>query len=487
MSIFDFFKTSGTQELLTKQIANRNYLNRQILRYLNNTPVWMEDNPEKYVDDGYMFNPDVYSVINQITKAASAVPPVVQKIVNEKKAREYFRIKHFMRNKSSLSLLKKSIDLKEQAFEEAPESDLAKMLERPNPLQSFPEWLENTLGFKLVTGNSYVHGVELTDKRIGEMWVMPAQYTRIHADSNFEGLISGYSINLFGYEEEIPEELVMHLKYWNPDYDANGSHLYGMSPMKVLRQIIRNSNDAQTAQSKAFKNMGAAGMLFPDDPDIAELTEKQQSQIQKHFKKNAAGPENFKSALVTSVKMGWQSFGMSPVDMAILESMRESRRIICNVYNGFPMILLNDSESTTYNNIQEARKRLYLDIVIPELELLYSELNRWLTKPQENLDGVKVPARFNDAKYFIDYDVSGIEALADDMKSKVEWVTKLYDMGLPPNRAIEEMGFDPVDNPLFDEPWVDFNKVPISQVMNDPTLTEEEKSLALLEYARNGN
>jgi len=477
------FKTSGTKDLLKKQ-AEMNRINRQIFRYMSgNTPVWIDDNPEAYIDDAFSFNPDVYSIVSQMTKAASAVPFVVNEVVDEKKAQKYDRLLKSQSYKSGTKWINQAKKLKEEAFEEvSPDNDLYKLLERPNPLQAFPEFIENLLGFKFITGNTYAHGVELTDGRFGEMWVMPAQYVRILAGADIEGLISGYNLDYIGYKEPIPAESVMHLKYWNPDYSYAGSHLYGMSPLKAFRRAIKNSNDGSTALSKAFQNMGASGMVFPDDPDVGELTEEQRSQIERFFKQKGGNPDNYKSVLATSAKFGYTAFGMSPVDLEILSSMRESRRIICNAY-GFPSILLNDSEKTTYNNMQEARKQLYMDVLIPELVRTYSELNRWLTQPYK-VDGVQKPARFNDKNYRIDFDVSGIEALADDMKAKAEWLNTAW--WVTPNEKRSEMDFEADENPLFDEPWIGMSQLPLSKITGAPEMTEEEKSVALLEYAKNG-
>jgi HK97 family phage portal protein len=460
----------GLSDALKKAVKpNRNYLNEQIFkRFSNNAPIFLDDNAESYINNAYGFNADVYAVVTGILRACSSVPFVVHEVVDEKKALKYKRLKSFNRNTTNPTSLKKAMDIKEQAFIEAPDSDLYKLLDRPNPLQAFPEFLENMLGFKLITGNTYVHGVELTDKRFSELWVMPAQYTRIIADNSVEGLIKEYILELFGYQEPIPAESVMHLKYWNPNYDVNGSHLYGVSPLKSLRTVIRNSNDGHTSLSRAFKNMGSEGMVFVDDPDVDSLTQEQVSQLERDLKRRGAGPENYKSWLVTSSKMGFVPFGMSPVDLEILDSIAHSRRSICSAF-GYPSQLLNDNESSTYNNMAEARKQLYLDICIPELERVYSELNRWLL-PRFNKDG---------KTYHIDYDVSGLEALADNMKEKAEWLNIAW--WLDPNEKRREMDYETKDDPTMDEVWVDFNKTPLSG-MASPMLTEEQAKILKGEY-----
>ena len=44
----------------------------------------------------------------------------------------------------------------------------------------------------------------------------------------------------------------------------------------------------------------------------------------------------------------------------------------------WPVVLLNNTESSTYNNVKEAKKALYQNCVIPELLKIQDELNRWL-------------------------------------------------------------------------------------------------------------
>lgn len=46
-----------------------NELNRQLFRYHRGMPISLDDTQNAYVEDGYELNPDVYSVVNGITKS----------------------------------------------------------------------------------------------------------------------------------------------------------------------------------------------------------------------------------------------------------------------------------------------------------------------------------------------------------------------------------------------------------------------------------
>ncbi len=457
------------QKALQKQ--NPGMFLRQLFRTQTGiAPLVMDDNPETYIDEGYSFNPDVYAVIQGITSAASSIPFVVHEVVDEKSAREYYQLKKSNRKHVSDRFVEKASKLRKKAFEIAdPDSDIVKLMERPNPLQSWEEFIENALGFKEVTGNSYIHGVELSDGRFSEMWIMPPQLTRIIADKSYESIVKSYVLDIYGYNEPIKAETVLHMKYWNPDYTYPGSHLYGMSPLKSARRSVISSNQGLNALAKALENNGVAGMLFPDDPDLQDLTEEQRANLQRWFDQNRRGSDNYKSALVTSAKMGWQPFGLSPIDLEIIEARKMSMRDICNVY-GYPSEMLNDPDNKTNANKSESRRQLYQDCVVPRIERFYSALNRFITPRFNAVEG---------KTYHIDYDLSGIEALQDDIGKKVEYLSKAW--WIPPNRKAEEMSFDPIDNPMFDQPFIPMGLIPLSD-LSIGELSEEDQKLLRAEY-----
>lgn len=441
--IIPFTSTKAHQGRRTELI---NSLNQQLFRFHNGTPLAHDDTFNAYIEDGYESNPDVYSVINGITKASASVQPIVQKVVNQEKARQYYKIKNTLKYQGSKKALDNLLELKEEAFVEVEERDpLARLINNPNPLQGFPEWYENMKGFQLLTGNSYSHFVELGDGSFGEMWVMPSQWTKIVADASYETLVKGYIIDMYGAgDNELPAESVMHWKYWNPDYDAVGSHLYGMSPLKSARRSIRLGNDGDQALSKAFANGGASGLVYPEGDNFEQLTPVQRGQLQNYLRE-MSGPDNYKSWLVSTVKLGFQAFGLPPVDLEIIEAGKMSQRDICNIYN-FPSELLNDPDNKTNANKEQSRKQLYLDNVIPALVRDYAEMNRCI-----------VP-RFNqiyNANYHIDFDINSIEAINQDNSDKVDWLDKAWWLTADEKRV--EMGYDPIGD---NNRYIPMNLVP---------------------------
>ena len=405
-------------------------------------PFVLKDDKEAFVKGAYENNALIYSIINLITRAASVVPWVVYEVTDEKSFSQYKRLPSEIRVKNLI----KSESLKRKGLEEVVNSKLAELIQRPNPEQGQAEFIENALGFKLITGDSYIHGVE-ADSVFQELYVMPAHITEIISSGRLEDVVKGYKVRGYSYDITLPYESVLHIKYWNPDYQSPGSHLYGMSPLRAARSVITQSNDTYTANQRALQNMGAEGMLALDEE--GNITPEQLGQLQQDLKSRAEGPENYKKILINTMKWKWVQFGISPVDLNIIESQKMSMRDLCSVY-GISSELLNDPDNKTNTNKKESRKSLYEDRVLPELDSLRDELNRWLVPAYSKRDGIQ---------YYIDYDMSAIPALADDLDKISERIARIDD--LTPNEKREALGYGRIDDEIYDRIWYPMNKVPV--------------------------
>ena len=74
-------------------------------------------------------------------------------------------------------------------------------------------------------------------------------------------------------------------------------------------------------------------------------------------------------------KMGFVPIGISPVDMAVIESEKWDLKRLCSVY-GVPQQLVGDSDTSTYNNVKEAEKALTSRVAMPLLNSFRNHLNR---------------------------------------------------------------------------------------------------------------
>jgi len=452
-SWFDRFRNLIVKN--TQQTAQE--YNRAIYNYLGQNVLWNPDNDDTYINEGYRKNATVYSIINIITKAASTIPIRVYKKVSDTELKRY---KSITSGTFDASVLMKANRIRKHALMEMEHTDLDKLLDRPNPAQSYASFISELIAFGKLTGNRYIYGIgPSTGENLGkvkEMYVMPSQVVEIVSGGIMEP-VKEYQIEYNGVYK-IPANEICHIKDFNPFYDGSGSHLYGQSPLKAgLRSMTTNNESVETGV-KYLQNQTARGVLMSEEGDLNEV---QAQQLKDKFRQNFQGSSNAGDVIITPKKLSWVNFGLNASDLSLIEQYNASIKDLCNIY-AVPAVLLNNTESSTYNNVKEAKKSLYQNAVIPELLKIRDELNRWLApKFGENL--------------FIDFDFSVIPELQEEMDKVVAQMSASW--WITPNEKREAMSYAVEDNDSLNDFYIPANLLPISGEdveMPDPQPPKQE-------------
>ena len=98
----------------------------QINNMMSGLVTYMGNDQKSYIKDGYKMNPNVYSVINWIIKKAALSHWQLFEVVKGEKVIVY-------------------------------DHEVLDLLNRPNPMQGKSEFIENMLGYKLLTGESFIY------------------------------------------------------------------------------------------------------------------------------------------------------------------------------------------------------------------------------------------------------------------------------------------------------------------------------------------
>jgi HK97 family phage portal protein len=417
--------------------------NRAIYNWLGNTIVWNSENDETYINDGYRKNATIYSIVNIITKAASTIPYHIYRKVNDN---SYKRYKAMSSGIADPNVMLKSNMLKKHALVELEHTDLHKLLERPNPAQSYATWITEMIAFGKLTGNRYIYGIgPETGENINkytELYIMPSQIMEINSGGIMKP-VESYTIEYNG-TYHIPADQMCHIKDFNPFYDGTGSHLYGQSPLKAGLRSMTTNNEATESGVKFLQNQTARGLLMSDEGDLNEV---QAQQLKDKFRKEHQGSKKAGDIIITPKKLSWVNFGLNASDMSLIEQYNASIKDLCNIYN-VPVQLLNNTESSTYNNMKEAKKALYQNCVIPELLKIKDELNRWLA-----------PMYGDDI--CIEYDFSVIPELQEETDKIVDQMSKAW--WLTPNEKRAAMSYDHDEqNPILNDYYIPANLIPAS-------------------------
>ena len=442
--------------------------NRAIYQFLGESIVWNPENDDTYIKDGYRKNATIYSLINIITNAATTIPFQIYERKNENDLKRY---KSLTSGSIDAQSIYKANLLKKNALVELEGTELHQLLEQPNAAQSYSSWITELIAFGKLTGNRYIYGISpetgVNQGKYKELYVMPSQIMEIVSGGIMQP-VQKYRIEYQG-AYDIEAEDICHIKDFNPYYDGTGSHLYGQSPLRAGLRSLTTNNEAVQTGVKYLQNQTARGILTSDEGDINEV---QAQQLKDKFRKNFQGADNAGDIIITPKKLSWVNFGLNASDVSLIEQYNASIKDLCNIY-AVPVQLLNNTESSTYNNMKEAKKALYQNAVIPELNKIRDELNRWL-----------VP-KFGE-KLFIDFDYSAIPELQEENEKVVDQLSKAWWVTPNEKRRVMNYGVDE-ENPAMDNYYIPANLLPIETdeaPIPDPVLPDDDMDMDIEEEKR---
>lgn len=436
--------------------------------------------PRTYIDKGYVTNPNVYSIINKITRPASSVPFALYEIKEEKAFRKYKALMESGQRDEARVQHSKALVLSEN-------KDRQKIFIQPNESQSWTEFCEGAIGFKLLTGNNFIYGLSpagFEDRLFfTKIYNMPSQFVEIIIGT-WDNPVKAYRL-LMNINVEFEANHVLHRKYWNPQFDEStgifsgtafatfgqnregGTNFYGLSPLAPLCNVVKRSNDGYVASMKMLVNGIPAGILSPENGG-RPLNPNEKKKLDEAWKERFGGASNKNQVMKATVPLKWQALGMNSVDMQLEGIQQNDLATIARVYN-VPKEIAGGGDRSIFDSGEKfklANKSLWTDAIIPELNDLQEGLNRFLVPGWEAMDG---------KKYYIDYDLSGVGALQGNMKEMSDRIMREMEKGLwSPNEARILLGNDAdLNNAAMDQRFIGTNMRPLVDGSNTGTGTQK--------------
>lgn len=397
--------------------------------------------PLKIVQDGYMGNEDVYSMVSRFARLCASTKII---LMNGDKP--------------------------------VPDTD---------PIYKFwyDDWNHkqggNTAKEALFT-NLLLQGTSYTWKKTEsfgfapkELWVLPSQY--VSSDVNTRSFFETPRFYEF-YDgvtrhKYLPDELIV-LKYYDPN-DIT-SQLDGLSPLQSVWNTVISGNNRAVAESSMLENRGISGFVSPKstgEMGAMGFTNTAMDAVRKVFAALTGGAKKFNKVEVLDQATEFTQLGMTADDMKIIEMRLNHVRAICNTY-GLPSILFNDYQSRTHANYKEAMKALYTDAVIPQLNLFINVFEKELFNEINEATG---------AKYWLRVAVEEIEALKEDLAQLRQSVLLQLEKNLITKKEAREMLGLPADMNTDSMTAVDRLLSMSPVLVNDliATLSEDDRNALL--------
>ena len=296
-----------------------------------------KDNAEQYIREGYQLNVIVYRAITEITKAATS-------------------IRYELYNANG------------EAVEEHPVLDL---LRKPTPVMTWDNWITEMLVNRMLMGEMAT--VAANDGIPAELW--PLNPLHIVVKPGRGGVPSAYCHDVNNRKVDFPvdpitgESKVLFLKTYNPD-----NYWRGQSPLMAAALAGDTHNAGMRWNYSLLKNSARPSGLvrFKGGYPSGEVIQR----MREYFKARIQGPDNAGEIPMLTEDAEWVALSQSARDMDFLNTMQETAKYVASAL-GVPLPLI-DNDASTFNNLEQAKERLYTDTVLPILGELIAGLNNWL-------------------------------------------------------------------------------------------------------------
>ena len=416
---------------------------------VNNLVVWMDNKVETFINEGYRGNAMVYSIIRKIQDKDAEVPLLAFK--NNGKEKRYkglkYKVSDLDRAQSKLERVK--------SLDEVNKGDLMELLKQPNPTQTQTEFIKECSMWFRLTGEAFIYGVRvgggLRDaKKFTELYCLPVNLVDIIQGDMFMPF-KGVKFNIGNQTVEIPASELCHIKMANPLWDLQGTQMRGQSPLLAGIKFLSKNNEAVSSLKRSLENEGAKGFISPDASQDPEkwITAEQLPGLRQQLQKYWDGSMNKNRVGALAIPMQYQSIALSPVALDILKGMEYDDEKLCNLWGVNPALFRSDSK---YDNLNEAKKQLVMDVCLPFLKQLEQALTDFL-----------LPAFPGEADY-LDFDISEYSELNADSKIVMEtfWKGGLATL----NECRIMLGFDEIDEDWARAIYTEANKITLEEAFN---------------------
>ena len=354
-------------------------------------PVWgRKNNQQQYIAEGYQLNVIVYRAINEIVRAASSI-----------------QIELYGSNG--------------EVIEAHPVLDL---MQEPTPNATWESWLTEMLVNKMLLGEMACSADNPSIP--AELW--PLLPTNLGVIPGASGLPRQYVYEVnnkktyFDVDQLTGKSDLLFSKTYNPS-----DYWRGQSPLMAAAIAGDTHNAGMRWNYSLLKNSARPSGLvrfkgtYPSNETIQRMRE--------YFKARMQGAENAGEIPMLADDAEWQQMSQSARDMDFSNTMRETAKYVAAAL-GVPLPLI-DNDASTFNNLEQAKERLYTDTVIPIMRDLLAALNNWLL-PRYG-DGLELRL-----------DLDTIPALEATRERMYDRAIKAYEAGiLTVHEARELIGYEP--------------------------------------------
>lgn len=412
---------------------------------------------QNYLDKGYNINSIVYSCVNQMAVKTASVPFYIKKIEDEMSSKRLQMLESATCYDMTMHQQIKQRELKAKAYAT---EELNMPMDRPNTNQTWSEFINLYKTFLKTTGNAYIYMLKpelRNDAEPLQVYLLPSHLTQIVVKKNVDMLsnenpIGSYLMTWGKAYIEFEEKNVIHIKYSNPNYDENGSHLYGVSPLKAALKSIQSSNEATDLNIKTLQNGGAFGFIHGKS---IPLTPDQAVEVKQRLVEMRQGDGALDKIAGASSELGFTRLSLTADELKPFDYLKWDTKQIANCLIWSDKLLNND-DGAKYDNLKVVEKWAVVNNIAPDLRLLEEALNsRFLPlfKGYENT--------------CIKFDVMELPEMQVDMETLTNWLNNALDRGVINRKEYRSaINYKIEDNPIMEAFTVNNNTISLEDSLD---------------------
>jgi len=286
--------------------------------------------------------------------------------------------------------------------------------------------VESAVADMLISGNGY-----LLKHRNGEGEIIALQRVPYMLMSVKGELVpTKYKI---GYiEKEYKPEDIIHFRFYNPENST-----IGVSPLEGLREVLAEEWEKSKYSSGFWRNAARISGVIERPLEAKEMSEAAARNFRQQWQEMYAGEDNSGKTALLEEGMVFKPMSFSPKETEYIESRKLNREECARAYH-IPPPMVGILDRSTFSNITELHKSLYMDVLSPMCARLEDDWDLQYLSEFKDLKGA-----------YTEFNID--EKLQSDFSMQLESLRQ--SVGVPymtPNEGRAILNLPRLKNPLAD-------------------------------------
>ncbi|HEY7831786.1 MAG TPA: phage portal protein [Solirubrobacteraceae bacterium] len=331
----------------------------------------------------------------------------------------------------------------EDAPEEVRGHPVGKLLNKPAPRRGQSYWKQALARSALIHGNGLLAKYRGPSMAGSPQNLLAVAWPWVAAYAPLGSPVKWWSTFQTGTQRYFSVDDGVHLAWESQDL-----HGLGVSPLKPLAETIKLDDATRRYQASSFAN-GArpASAIVP--PDGFAYQGNQREELRQEINRMHSGVDNAFKAALLAPGFKWEGLAHTAVEAEVIAARNLGREEFAMVYD-VPPPMIGDLTHSTYSNVEELHRILYVTTLRPWFALIEEILQVQLIDGEEEWAGNDLYARFDLA-----------EVLRGNRREEIDAASEAFVNGLATlNEAREMIDMPPVDKASDPEGLADMPHIP---------------------------